>query len=92
MKIKVDNKLAYQVATDVYHAVKVALCKNDGISMVAANRFDAAFNSLKKGEGAPGDSPLCPYRNQHFKAKDAEKAVIVAFGLSWREYESREAK
>ena len=64
------------------------------ISEKSVTDFDTAFElrrnqKLESLEAEPGDSPLAPYRKEHFFATSVERLTAAELEIDWTEYENQ---
>ena len=78
-----DWRKEYLVAD---HELREAMvCKHRNITAEMVDEFD--FNW--KGEGEPGDDPLCPCRKEHFFATSIERLTASELEIDWAEYDKQ---
>jgi len=68
----------------LHEMMEAIACKRYGVSEKDVDEFDFAF----KGEGEPGDDPMCPYRYPHFFATNLERISSHALDIPWDRYEA----
>ena len=73
----------------IHELVEVLLCKNDGVTEAAVDRFDKEFeaNRHPENEDEPGDEPEAPYVKQHCIATGIERILAAYLGENWKTYE-----
>lgn len=86
----------------VHELIEVLICKHDGVSQEAVDKFDFEFEEKRKvglecspddAETArletlePGDDNDAPYRRQHCIATGIERLLAAELDVSWKEYE-----
>lgn len=79
----------HAVLVGIHEFVEAVLCLNDGVSEQSVTNFDLEYEARRPAgdNSEPGDSPLAPYRKQHFIATTIERQLAVALGVDWNEYE-----
>ena len=57
----------YEFLVAMHEAIEAYLCKHDGVSQAAVDRFDQAYEHRRKpgDDSEPGDNPKAPYHKQH---------------------------
>lgn len=75
-----------------HELAEVLLCRKAGVTQEDADDFDIAFENeraagLHPQDAEPGDSDDAPYREQHSMATALERALSVALGVNWKEYD-----
>jgi hypothetical protein len=75
----------------VHELIEALLCDRRGITTQAVDAFDKMFEATRKDDdpSEPGDSPLAPYRREHFFATTVERMLAAEMGVDWIEYEER---
>lgn len=78
----------YAFLVAIHESIEVWLCRKRGISEESVNAFDVEYESKRKSgdESEPGDSPLAPYRKEHFFATSIERLICAELGVDWDEY------
>ncbi len=63
----------------LHELVEAALCRKDGVSQEAVDRFDLAYEGMEdRGpDDEPGDHPASPYRKQH------RRAMLIEHMMAW---------
>ena len=67
----------------LHELIECLTCQVDGVSQKAVDLFDMNF----KGEGEPGEDPLCPYFYQHLLATDIERRLAYRWAVNWNHYD-----
>lgn len=72
----------------VHELVEVLICKHDGVSQKAVDKFDIAFEKARKpgNEDEPGDDNKAPYRRQHCIATAVERLLAAELDVPWNDY------
>ena len=75
----------------VHELIEALLCDRRGITTQAVDAFDKMFEATRKDDdpSEPGDSPLAPYRREHFFAEAIERLLAAEMGVDWNEYADR---
>ena len=71
----------------VHELVEVLLCKRDGVSAEAVDKFDKSFSFTEHPSEEPGDSPEAPYKKQHCLATGVERILAAHLEVDWKTYE-----
>ena len=73
----------------MHEAIEAYLCKQAGISQVAVDRFDQAYERRRKpgDDSEPGDDPKAPYHFAHVFATKVEHMLADQLGVSWSAYD-----
>jgi aryl-alcohol dehydrogenase-like predicted oxidoreductase len=68
----------------LHELVEAMLCRADGVSQEAVDRFDAAHATTldHDPDAEPGDHPAAPYRRQHRRAMLIEMLMAEFLGLT----------
>ena len=83
-----DKKGNLQVRIGLHEAVEAILCRHNGVSHLAVDRFDVRYEKrhpTKKIEA--GDHPKAPYRREHCFATAVERMVAAELEVNWPEYD-----
>lgn len=72
----------YELLVGVHELIEAQLCKARGITPEIVDEFDKNF----KGQGEPGDDPLCPYRKEHLFATIVEMMLCHELGINFHDY------
>lgn len=89
IKVSILSSWKREMLIAVHELVEVLLCKSDGVSQQAVDKFDMTYE-LQRRDGnsdEPGDDPLAPYAKQHCIATGIERVLCAHFGENWKEYE-----
>ena len=73
----------------MHEAIEAYLCKQAGISQVAVDRFDQAYERRRKAgnDSEPGDDPKAPYHKEHMFASKVERMLANELGVRWNAYD-----
>ena len=79
----------YEFLVGMHEAIEAYLCKQAGISQVAVDRFDRAYERRRKpgDEREPGDNPKAPYHKEHMFASRVERMLADQLGVNWGAYD-----
>lgn len=89
----------YEILVAVHEIVEYALCKRWQVSMDAIDDFDREYEAARQIRMAadcgcmptetsePGDDEHAPYYRAHRIATKIERALAMAFGIDWNEYD-----
>jgi hypothetical protein len=78
----------YSFLIGMHEAVEAWLCKIREIDETKVSNFDKEFR-MKSLPGEPGDSPLAPYRKEHFFATNVERMLATELNVDWQSYDSQ---
>ncbi len=87
-RMKADNEFL----VFVHELVEWYLVQKKGISNQDIVSFDKQFKK-EQSEGLhpeidePGDSPDCPYKEEHFFAANIERILADKLGIDWKEHD-----
>jgi hypothetical protein len=90
---RMDNA-DYEFCVALHELVEAWLCLRRGVDDRDVTEFDERFEADRKA-GAhseteePGDSPLAPYRDEHFTATTIERMVAAELGVDWAKYDAK---
>ncbi len=73
----------YEQFIFVHEYIEAMLCKLRGITCEQVDEWDI---HTFKGDGEPGDDPLCPYHKEHVFASKVERMVADEMGVDWHSY------
>ena len=84
-----DARPALRVPGGMHEAIEAYLCKQAGISQVAVDRFDQAYERRRKpgDDSEPGDDPKPPYHKEHMFASKVERMLANKLGVNWSAYD-----
>jgi len=73
----------------MHEAIEAYLCKQAGISQVAVDRFDQAYERRRKpgDDSEPGDDPKAPYHFAHVFATKVEHMIADQLRVNWGAYD-----
>lgn len=73
----------------VHELVEVLMCKHDGVTQEAVDKFDIEFEKNRHPDNVdePGDDPSAPYLKQHCIATGVERILAAQLGVPWKDYE-----
>ena len=79
----------YEFLVGMHEAIEAYLCKQAGISQVAVDRFDRAYERRRKpgDDSEPGEDPNAPYHKEHKFASRVERMLAGQLGVNWRAYD-----
>ena len=79
----------YEFLVGMHEAIEAYLCKQAGISQVAVDRFDRAYERRRKpgDDSEPGEDPNAPYHKEHMFASRVERMLADQLGVNWRAYD-----
>lgn len=89
-QIRVSNmgNARYALMVAIHELVELALCEARGITTIAIDQFDIAFEAHRENYAAePGDDPNAPYQNEHCFATGIERLLCAALGIKWADYD-----
>lgn len=80
-----------QYLVAVHELVEVLMCKHDGVSQKAVDKFDIKFEKERESgkhsnEAEPGDESSAPYYRQHQVASGVERILGAQLGVDWNTY------
>ena len=80
----------YEVALAFHEAFEACLCKNNGVTQQAVDKFDMAFDLAHPDEPDlnAGDEQDAPYVVEHNYATIVDRLFIGACGLKWKDYDT----
>ena len=81
LRISKEMGFVSGLAVAVHELVEVVLCMFAGITQHQVDGWDLAH---LEDPGEPGEIKGCPYFKQHAAATIVERAVCLAFLMSWR--------
>jgi hypothetical protein len=91
LKISVSDtgNWLYNMAIGLHELVEALICHHRGISQEKVDNFDTLYEKRRKDGNIdePGDDPKAPYHLEHGFASSAERMLIAACGVNWKEYE-----
>lgn len=78
----------FEMLVAVHELIEVLLCRYDGVTQDAVDKFDFAYEKARKpgDESEPGDDPRAPYARQHCIATGFERILAALFQVSWDDY------
>ena len=91
LRINVSEEIGdkYALLVAIHELIEVSLCEERGITLESVDKFDKAFEKSRKpgNDDEPGDSPLAPYRREHFFATNIERLMAAELGIDWKKYD-----
>lgn len=78
-----------EVLLMVHEAIEALICKHQGVSQEAVDKFDQAYDAAHPNEPDlnAGDDPLAPYDRAHTVATACERMMAFALDVQWGEYD-----
>lgn len=73
----------YEFLIAIHELVESELCRMNGVTSEQVDEWDI---HTFKGDGEPGDDPLCPYHKEHVFASKVERMVANEMGVDWNSY------
>ena len=90
IKVSQMGDWRYEALVAVHELVEVLLCKHQGVSQEAVDKFDMSFEKNRGDQclDEPGDHPEAPYVKQHCIATAVERLLAAELGVMWKEYDN----
>jgi hypothetical protein len=75
----------------LHEQIEAQICLLNGVTDEMVDRFDMAYEAARPegDDSEPGDDPHSPYYRAHQTASAAERAIALALGVSWSDYEDK---
>jgi hypothetical protein len=94
VKVSKMGNWKYELLVAVHELIEYALCKDRGITDAVVSKFDKQFEreravGIHEQDEEPGDSPIAPYRKEHFFATNLERLLSAELGVKWFEYDKK---
>lgn len=83
IEIQDIGNTTYEICIAIHEFVEMMLCKTRGITYDQVDEWDI---DTFKGDGEPGDDPLCPYHKEHVFASKIERMMCEELGCDWQVY------
>lgn len=76
-----------EVLLGVHEAVEAIMCKNNGVTQAAVDRFDQEYDKTHTFDVNAGDDPDSPYVHEHCLATAIERILCAELEVNWESYD-----
>ena len=94
IKVSKMGNWKYELLVAIHELIEYSLCKDRKITDAVVSKFDKQFEKEREVgvhsmDEEAGDSPLAPYRKEHFFATNLERLLAAALGVDWKKYDKK---
>ena len=89
IRVSAMRNKKYEFLVAMHEQIEAMLCIERGICEKEITLFDMKFEADRQpgDTSEPGDSPLAPYRREHFFATSLERLMAAELEVDWSKYD-----